>query len=145
MKLNEILGSASFEIIRARPHNFATRTVINGRKIVFMASQFDETDEEPWTVIFTETQLDQHGREKGDAQLDKTGSGGEFKVFAMVAASLREFVKRYDPHHLSFSAAIKDGATRINIYRRLGERVLKGYKMSETSTDNYHHLDFVKP
>ena len=145
MKLIEVLSSApDFQLVRVAPHNFATRMIISGRKIVFMASQFDETDDEPWTVIFTETALDQYGREKGDARLDKTGSGGEFKVFAFVAASLREFIRRYDPHHVSFSASIKDGSSRISIYRRLGNKLLKGYRVSETTTNDAHHLDFVK-
>jgi len=55
---------------------------------------------------------------------DLTGTGDEFRVFATVAAIIRDWVRRNRPSVLTFSADKSDG-NRVRLYQRLINRLIQ--------------------
>lgn len=127
MKLNELLDrKVKYHVVEKEHHKFATGAKIGGRTIVFEASY--DIHEHLWTVQFEEFS------EKNElGSYDVTGSGNELEVFSMVKASMEEFIGRYTPDQVTFSAAKKDGKTnRADLYTRLLDRFkIPGYKMKK--------------
>jgi hypothetical protein len=126
MKLDELLDrKVAYEVLRDKPDLFVTKATIGERDIVFSAEQFAGDDGLYWGVAFEE-------HRDGDHTYAATGSGDEFKVTSMVAASMKEFLQRYSPERVTFSAE-KTGPDdpRVAIYRRLADKLLRDYTRSE--------------
>lgn len=130
MILSEILDSKiNYTVERESSGQFKTSAKIGGRVIVFRAELDRGEDGEYWDISFEQ-------QTEGAATYAKTGSGKEFSVMSMVKASLAEFVQRYHPKVVHFSAATDDGAARANVYRRMVSSVLKDYELEETISGN---------
>lgn len=115
--LNEVFDrTPEYEVEVDSRSFFKTSQSIGDRRIVFTAERADYEDS--WELQFKEVR-------NGRSTIELTGSGNELEVFSMVANSIIEFVQRYQPEKITFSAA-RDGA-RSSLYRRLMQRALKGY------------------
>lgn len=126
MKVGELLEalntSVDYKIVRAAPRFFRTRATIGNRDIVFTA---DTQGSDLWEVDFKEVS-------DTDSTFQATGSGNELQVFAMVETSLKEFVARYAPDKIMFSAKEENSKnTREKVYTRLMNRL--GYKLINRS------------
>ena len=123
MLIQELLNSkVDYEVTKQNASTFKTSSEIGCRTIVFSADLEYAEIGEYWNVYFEES------TSKGFT-CTATGSGDEFKVLSMVKASLAEFVHRYKPSQIYFSAAKEGGKnSRPNVYKRLVQSVLSGYK-----------------
>lgn len=122
MLISEILkDKVDYKVIEDDDDEFQVEAEINGREIVFAAFHYDK-DEQKWEVTFGER--DKH--ENGMFRWDKTGSGGELKVFAMVKTALENLIKKRKPNRIDFSAdKHAEGEGRANLY----DRMLKKFKI----------------
>lgn len=124
MKIQELLDSSvQYDVLKKTAQLFATRAVIAGREIRFIAS----ADGDLWDIQFMETSGHQ-------AKYGKTGAGGEFEVASFVTDSLKEFVQTYHPAEIVFSAEKDQGENRARVYAKIAARVLKGYKRRTLSS-----------
>jgi hypothetical protein len=115
MLLSEVLNSdVPYKVEKSSRTHFGTSATIGGREVVFSASVDDDWT---WDISFGEVQ----GNKKTFAA---TGSGSELKVGAFVKHSLEEFIGRYTPLTIQFSA---DTDTRAKMYQRMATRILKDY------------------
>lgn len=140
MKLNEILNKKiDYEVVRAVGTLFHTQATINDREIHFSA--IDEEDGS-WELSFGEKKAG------GKVSYGKTGSGGELEVFSMVKASIEEFVQRYQPEQMHFTAdkdGDEKGNTRADVYERLMKRFkIPGYSFKRVKRDNHDWFLFSK-
>jgi hypothetical protein len=68
--------------------------------------------------------------EFGDPQFEITDSGDAFRVFATVGSILKDFIQKYKPNLLTFSAK---GGSRIKLYDRLAKLISSlGFKQQQT-------------
>lgn len=126
MKLDEILKSAvAYDVKAENQYTFKTSSHIGDREITFSAHY--EDGEDYWEIVFEE--ITKHG-----STYASTGNGHEFRVLAMVRASIAEFVDRYHPRVIHFSA---ESVTRGNVYRKMVAPVLKNYEAYEQQSGNY--------
>jgi len=123
MKLNEIMNSkVDYEVVKARGGVFHTQAEIGGRIIDFAA--IEEMDGE-WEISF--------GEKKGaKTAYGLTGSGAAPEVLAMVKDSMLEFVERYQPEKMYFTADKEgDKDNRARVYERMIKRFnIPSYKYS---------------
>jgi hypothetical protein len=128
-KVDEVADKkVEYKITGEGPTNFRASAIINGRKIRFSASDSGDPDE-GWDILFTETK-------PGDSWTTvATGSGGEFEVAAFIVAAMKEFITRYEPQTISFTAEkakeFEEGNTRAAVYRRLLKRHFPEYDIEE--------------
>lgn len=121
---------AKFDITRADEKVFDARATIGDRRIDFSAVQMGGKFGF-WNVVFSEEWYDEEEKE-WRGSIDVTGSGKEFEVLSLIVSCMKEFLKRNDPDEIRFSAA-KGGKsnTRAAIYRKLADRLLKGFEREE--------------
>lgn len=127
MLLNEILDDkVDYKVIEDSDDIFGTSASIGGRTIQFFAEKYEPGK---WTLSFGELK----GRK---LTTDKTGNGSELAVFSMVKDSILEFVEKYDPKLMHFTAAkeaFKEKNNRGSLYARLINRFkIPGYKFEYT-------------
>lgn len=140
MLLQELLDSkVKYTVTKETAKIFTTQAEIGGRVIHFEALN---DGEQGWVIDFAEvvTKNDRTGHHFG-----RTGSGSELQVFSMIVDSLKEFVARYHPTLVTFTAD-KDGEsdTRAKLYRRLADKYFKGWKRSEFVHGNTTHFTYEK-
>ena len=82
---------------------------------------------------------------------DITGEGDQFRVFATVLQAINEFVAKYKPINLSFTATKKvepwqKSMSRANLYDRLVQRYARasGYRAFRADTGNNVHYELVR-
>ena len=129
MKLDEILSNIhQYDVVTDTANKFKTRALINGRHIecVFVR---DESQSDTWDFEFTED------TDSGKTTKE-TGSGGEFKVLSVVLSSLLEFIDRYEPSTVQFTA---DGTQRIKLYTKILNKLITTEKRG--TIDISHHND----
>lgn len=140
MKLNEILNKKiDYEVIHETSGMFKTSAIIGNRTIIFIA-----IEEEPgnWELSFGEK------ISNGKTTYDKTGSGSELEVFSMVKSSIEEFIQRYSPPTMFFTADKDQVDTEVNVRSAVYDRLIKrfnipGYKYTrlQTKTHDLFTLD----
>jgi len=115
MKLYELMDTkVDYEVIKARGGVFHTEATIGGRVIAFAA--IEEMDGE-WEISFGEK------KEGSKTAYGLTGSGAAPEVLAMVKASMLEFVERYQPEKMYFTADKEnDKDNRARVYDRMIKR-----------------------
>jgi hypothetical protein len=114
--LSEILDSEIEYSVDMGTHRcFVTSTNIGDRKVIFNAHQEEPTE---WEIEFVE-QLP-----NGKKTFSGTGSGSALQVGAFVKKSVIEFVQRYTPSKITFTA---ENDTRAKIYKKVLDQVLSGY------------------
>lgn len=128
MLINEILSKkVDYTVTRASDERFIAKAEIGGRNITFEAEKPYGEDDDVWEVEFSE---------RGDhlqfgKTFKKTGSGNQLEVFAMVKDCMSEFIERYKPTKIEFTAE-KDGDNdnRANLYKKLLDKFnTHGYKV----------------
>lgn len=130
MLLNELFKTApTYTVDKEFADIFLAKSTIGQRDICFKAIRLIDTSEshDAWELLFYEQT--EHGRHTFKA----TGSGQAFEVGAFVVAVLKEFVQRYHPNELLFSAS---GGTRSSIYRKAIVKALPKYKEVSSSEDD---------
>jgi hypothetical protein len=82
---------------------------------------------------------------------DITGEGDQFRVFATVLQAINEFVAKYKPINLSFTATKKvepwqKSMSRANLYDRLVQRYARasGYRAFRADAGNNVHYELVR-
>jgi hypothetical protein len=138
MKLFELLDrKIPYTVLKETGSVFKTSAVINGRIIVFTAAE-----ETPgvWDLEFSE-------KNKNNPVLTtygSTGSGAELEVFSMIKDSILEFVQRYEPTSMVFTADV-DGSARVALYDRLIKKFkLPGYEYKKSDSDKHSAFSFTK-
>ena len=130
MKLNELMNTkVDYEVVKARGGVFHTQAEIGGRTIDFAA--IEEMDGE-WEISFGE----KNGN--GKTSYGLTGSGAAPEVLAMVKNSMLEFVERYQPEKMYFTADKEnDKDNRARVYERMIKRFnIPSYKYSTYDSGN---------
>jgi hypothetical protein len=135
--INESLDSkVDYSIDKSTPKyndTFQTSATIGNRKVNFIGMRSPK--ENSWDVVFSE-----HG-EKG-SYYNKTGSGNELQVFSFVIQSMKDFIDRYRPLEIVFTAN-KNDESRVSLYKRLIKRFsIPGYVFTGTG-DNYNETTFT--
>lgn len=124
MKIFELLQKdVPTSVHRATATAFITKAVIGGRTIEFRA---ELQDDGAWGIVFAERQAHHDWPREGKPTFKKTGSGSALDVGAMVLSSLKEFVQRYAPETMEFSAS---NDTRASIYARAMAKHFPEYKV----------------
>ncbi len=138
MFIAELLNSrVAYDVIKDTATRFQTIAKIGDRFITFTA--FNDGDQ-GWDVSFYETK-----DHRSKMAYGMTGSGDELKVFSMVKASFGEFLERYAPQRITFTADKEnDDDTRANLYRRIAHKYLKGWTHSEFDHGNTTHFAYTK-
>lgn len=113
---------------------------IGDRKIEFSAVYFDQY----WNVVFSEAKYDEETQEWSHAGVEATGSGREFEVLSMIATCMKELLKK-NPQAIKFTAD-KSGAERkrVSIYRRIGDKLLKGFDREEEDVGKEIEFRYTK-
>lgn len=120
-KLSEALTKrVEYNVTRATPELFTTEAKIGGRRVKFIATKLSND----WDIEFSE--LDDDDKETFAA----TGSGNAFEVLSFVFTSMREFVDRYKPAAMQFTA---DSPTRAAIYRKAMRSQFKDFTETHKS------------
>lgn len=113
-----------YEVMKETSDRFETFAKIGDRTVVFSAVDTKELHE-GWDVNFHELSS-KHGK-----TYKMSGSGNEFEVSAFILASFKEFIDRYNPSIISFSAAKEkedvQKNTRAEVYVRLLRRHIPNY------------------
>lgn len=117
-----------YEVVRATPKLFSTEAKIGDRKVKFIATRVSDD----WDIEFSE--LD----DKGDETFTATGSGNAFEVLSFVFGSMREFVDRYKPDAMQFTA---DSSTRAAIYRKAMRSQFKDFTETRKSSNGIELSD----
>lgn len=143
--LQELLNTdVSYKVVRASSGSFKTRATIGKRDILFTASknEHNENGLESWTLEFEQISVDATGRK--EATFRKTNGGKQFQVFSMIRASIEEFMQRYHPEEIRFSAEKDDDGddTRPQVYKRLLAKALPKYELVDED-DSYGEVFFV--
>lgn len=140
MLLNELLNKkVDYEVLKAGKYQFITQAKIGDREIRFEASNEDDDE---WGVAFEEIRSNENGTVK--RTFNASGSRHELEVFAMVKDSMLEFVQRYQPLEITFTAdkdgGKKDKMARANVYAKLFDRFkIPGYTMGK---EDQKHLGY---
>jgi hypothetical protein len=127
MRLNELLNSeVQYKVTEDGDRQYEEVAEINGRTIVFgadLSHSHTEVETDEWEVAFMEKQnhKTQWGTNSVKWSIEKTGSGGEMRVFAYVKAATERFVKQYKPEVFSFSANLKE-ESRVKLYTTLSQK-----------------------
>ena len=141
MKLNEILNKkVDYEVVKATSTLFQTRAEINGRTINFGAVAGYGDMDDTWEIQFAEKV------EGGKPTYKKTGSGKELEVFSFIKDSITEFVSRYHPEKMDFTAD-KEGHddNRADTYERLLKRFkIPGYEFERENHDGASVFSITK-
>lgn len=110
---------------------FVTSAVISDRKIEVWFEKEDRGSEVTWSTVFVEVAPGSKATDvkSNNKTFSITGSRGEFKVFAMVKRSMIEFIERYHPDAIFFSAHKSDGS-RASLYAKMLKKLnLPKYKV----------------
>lgn len=130
-RLDELFDRKSdYFVDKATDSVFRTSKDIGNRKIVFTAASNGEHPDgqgEVWEVDFQEKSLD---APMARGTFGITGSGNEVEVMTMVVASLQEFVSRYAPQAIMFTADADGG--RAKLYDRMIARLGTQYTLRKT-------------
>lgn len=119
-------AKAEYEVDMADADSFVASTTIGGRKIQFCASNYgpDDSGQDAWEVEFFEVSDKHIGGTFG-----LSGSGAEVAVMNMVKKALEEFVSRYAPATIKFTAdknawpgKDKPSNSRAQLYARMVKR-----------------------
>lgn len=140
MKLQEILDSkVPYEVVTSTARTFRAKAKIGGRYITFEA---DDNMNGGWDIQFSETD----GDEGSSPAFGKTGRGNELAVFSMVSAAFKEFLDRYHPPAITFTADKDDKGsdTRAKLYRKLLDKYLKGWTRDEIEYRKSTHFTYTK-
>jgi hypothetical protein len=140
MKLDELLNSkVPYDVVKEGAGLFKTQAKIGERFITFSAS-LAEDEENAWDVAFYESK-----DFWTPYTAARTGSGDELKVFSMVIASFKEFLDRYHPEVISFTADKEgDSDVRAKLYSRMAAKYLNGWIGREVKHGNTTHFTYVK-
>jgi hypothetical protein len=95
---------------------------------------FDRGESEDWQVDF----------KRGDS-MQKTGQGDAQRIFATVLETIRQFIKKYDPDSLSFSAIKMHDPTgsRSRLYDALAKKYAAGLGYSFNTMDDTFDRNYV--
>lgn len=138
MLLQELLNTdVKYKVTRASSGSFKTRATIGKRDILFTASKSDHPDGlDSWSLEFEQISVDRSGRK--EFTFRKTNGGKPFEVFSMIRASIEEFLQRYHPEEIRFSAEKDDDGddTRPQVYKRLLAKALPSYELIDEDDDH---------
>lgn len=146
MKLNELFDKSPGYLVQSDSANlFKTTTNIGGNLYVFVASlDYGNTwgvHKEFWNVEFYE-------QDAGSRKYGKTGKGNELQVFSFVKDSFQEFLSRYAPEAIAFTAQKESGDSnnnRANLYSRMIKRLFKDWDIYLINHDDAVFFRISKP
>ena len=115
-----------YKVVDSDPNLFTTTAEIDGSIIVFEAGAGGISV--GWSIGFY-----QYNQFTGRSTYEKTGSGSELAIFSFVMKSLTEFLSRYKPYVVDFTAD-KGESSRVKLYSRMIKKYADrlGYTMSDT-------------
>lgn len=127
----------SVQVIRNDDRVFDAESVIGDRKIEFSAVYYNNY----WNVVFSEVRYNEEDDE-WVGSVEATGSGNEFQVLSMITTCLQMLLKK-NPQAIKFSAA--KGDSRAGVYRRIGNKLLRGFDKEEEDTGKEIEFRYTKP
>lgn len=138
MMLSELFQKPTkYEVIKQSSTIFGTKAMIRDREIRFYAVESERGDFDEWDVSFGEVKK---GTKEVTAEL--TGSGGELEVLGMVKDSIKEFIQRYHPKAIHFTAS-KSDRSRASVYERMVKRLLPSDWKFEKQENDAHDVSFT--
>lgn len=141
MLLHEIGNrNVKITVIENRDRVFEAEAMIGDRKIEFSAVYFNQY----WNVVFSESRYDEDNKE-WVGSIEATGSGNEFEVLSMVTTCMKELLKK-NPQAIKFTADKRgQNRARASIYRRIADRLLKGFEREEVDDGKEVEFRYTKP
>lgn len=132
--------------IAATPTVYSRATdLAANRQIVFIANNVNGI----WNIGFQEQEsagdsskskifgVDPKGRQ------DMTGRGDSQRIMSFVKQSMDDFVAKYQPKRMTFSADLTHGG-RADLYQRMAQRYTpKDYRLDVAQRDGHRHFDIV--
>lgn len=96
-----------------------------------------------WDVEFAEVRITEDGTSKKSTH-KLTGSGNEVEVMSFVVGCLKEFVKRYKPAKITFSAKSTE-ESRVKLYKRMLGRLADDYEVEHLKGEDrkIRYDDFI--
>lgn len=104
------------------------------------AINFFETDsDDSYEVIFVQ-------RNDGNIRVSITNTGESFIVFSTIIAIIEEFIQKYKPNKLKFSAKTNE-PSRLKLYKALLNKFANQYKINQKHSDDndYFEINFKEP
>jgi hypothetical protein len=114
-----------YKVVDSDRKVFTTTAEIDGSVIVFEAGAGGIPGR--WSIVFY-----QYNQFTGRFTYEKTGSGSELAIFSFVMKSLTEFLSKYKPYVVHFTAD-KAESSRVRLYSRMIKKYADrlGYTMSD--------------
>lgn len=144
MIINEILTS-KIENYQTTVGNtyFYTSADINDKRYEFSALRYVTHTPDYWLVQFEykEKDLASEVPRYKEGEIERTGSGDEFKVFSFVKKSMEDFFNHYSPNIVLFSSS---DSYRSNLYKKLVDRyVPSNYNLEEKKNPQTNSSIFI--
>ena len=113
-----------YKVVNNDPKHFTASAEIDGFVIVFEARRGAPGH---WSIIFY-----QYNQLSSRVAYGRTGSGSELVVFSFVMKSLTEFLNKYKPSYVYFTA-VKAESSRVRLYSRMVKKYADrlGYTMTD--------------
>lgn len=131
MLVNELFEALNkavpFEVTHVSDTSFIANFTVANRNLQFSA---DRDGKKTWELVFSEMKRtkDEYGSFYLKHTFNKTGSGGEFEVFATLKAIIEKFISVKKPEVMYFSSD-KEDVSRATLYHALSRRFKPaGYK-----------------
>ena len=122
LSLESLNSKIDYEVTVETNNRFKAKATINGREIT---ASFSLDDDNFWIYEFTEG---------SNRTVKLTGSGGEFQVFSFIRELLEEFVQRYQPEGIKFSADKSDKGRAELYYKMLQKLKLPKYELEKDAS-----------
>lgn len=130
MKLTELFDK--FDLSKANTFassdEYVVNTIIGDNRIEFGATKSPARNTNRWNIDFHSSDSDEY------RTYSMTNAGNQFEVMQFVMTCVRNFIEKYDPDVIIFSAS-KTEKSRVNVYDRLIKRFGKDYVVKKVNTE----------
>jgi len=140
MKLTELFDKEEHDgDVTSSTFGYHVTKKIGERLLQFEAARSGTT----WEVSFGEKM------KNGGIKYDGSDTGDEIKVFSFIVASMRTFIKKYDPKRIQFSVRKIEGSKK-SLYSKLVDRFAKDafiareFEIGLGSAEKYIQFDLIK-
>jgi hypothetical protein len=145
MKIFELLDTkVPYEVVLHTANSFWARSEIGGREIEFRAVKNDEGD--GWEIMFAERTPSRTTKDgvhmRPTLSYAATGKGHALTVGTMVVDSLKEFIARYKPQSIDFTAE-KSEPAREKIYARAMSKFFPEFKRDDSADSGESQMRYI--
>lgn len=135
MLVSEIFNTQTdYDVVKSTKNTFQAKFVTKAGNKIWFEANFNDVE---WDIVFyVLKQSSTTGREH--PRFGLTGNKEQFEVLSFVGAALKEFVVRYSPDVIKFTADKEnDSNTRANVYAKLIKSLSLKYEITQINKPAY--------